>query len=172
MSPAASDSPPVSVKGVLLLGGGVLLLENERREWELPGGRPEPGEGPERCLAREFLEELALVVEVGDRMDRYRFEVVPGRHVEIVTHGCRLAGPFVSRVSREHTRWMLAPLSEVRGLNLPAGYARSIARWAGMLQGLQTPSVFPHSIAPELLTARRRAGILHPFFSPHDHGVR
>jgi 8-oxo-dGTP pyrophosphatase MutT (NUDIX family) len=150
MSPAASDSPPVSVKGVLLLGEGVLLLENERREWELPGGRPEPGEDPERCLAREFLEELALVVEVGDRIDRYRFEVVPGRHVEIVTHGCRLAGPFAPRVSREHTRWMLAPLGEVRGLDLPAGYARSVVRWAAMLQRVQTPSVFSPTQLPPI----------------------
>jgi 8-oxo-dGTP pyrophosphatase MutT (NUDIX family) len=147
MTTAASDMPPVSVKGVLLLGGGVLLLENERREWELPGGRPEPGEDPARCLAREFLEELALAVEVGVRIDRYRFEVVPGRHVEIVTHGCRLAGPFAPRVSCEHTRWTLVPLGEVRDLNLPAGYARSIAHWAVMVRE-EKPPLPPTSFPP------------------------
>jgi quercetin dioxygenase-like cupin family protein len=31
---------------------------------ELPGGRLEPGEAPETCLAREFAEELGTVVEV------------------------------------------------------------------------------------------------------------
>jgi hypothetical protein len=30
---------PVSVKGVAVQAGKVLLLENERAEWELPGGR-------------------------------------------------------------------------------------------------------------------------------------
>ena len=30
---------PVSVKGVLLEGDRVVLLLNERNEWELPGGR-------------------------------------------------------------------------------------------------------------------------------------
>ena len=37
-------SVAISIKGVLIEDGRVLLLENEREEWELPGGRPEPGE--------------------------------------------------------------------------------------------------------------------------------
>jgi 8-oxo-dGTP pyrophosphatase MutT (NUDIX family) len=47
---------PVSVKGVLLGEEGVVLLENERREWELPGGRLEVGESPEECVVREIRE--------------------------------------------------------------------------------------------------------------------
>ncbi len=35
---------PVSVKGVAVQGRRVLLLENERMEWELPGGKLELGE--------------------------------------------------------------------------------------------------------------------------------
>lgn len=34
---AAEIRFPVSVKGVLLAEGGVVLLENEREEWDLPG---------------------------------------------------------------------------------------------------------------------------------------
>jgi ADP-ribose pyrophosphatase YjhB (NUDIX family) len=34
---------PVSVKGVVLDEEKVILLENERGEWELPGGRLEAG---------------------------------------------------------------------------------------------------------------------------------
>lgn len=48
---------PVSIKGVVVRDGRVLLLKNERDEWELPGGRIEPGETPEQCVAREITEE-------------------------------------------------------------------------------------------------------------------
>lgn len=34
------------------------------RKWEFPGGRVEPGETPESCLAREILEELQMVIKV------------------------------------------------------------------------------------------------------------
>ncbi len=55
----------ISIKGVLIEDGSVLLLENERAEWELPGGRPELGEDPAACLAREFAEELGARIVVG-----------------------------------------------------------------------------------------------------------
>jgi hypothetical protein len=32
---------PISIKGVLIENEAVMLLENERDEWELPGGRLE-----------------------------------------------------------------------------------------------------------------------------------
>ncbi len=54
---------PVSVKGVLFDHNRVILLKNERGEWELPGGRPEEGESPQSCLAREMTEELNLRVQ-------------------------------------------------------------------------------------------------------------
>ena len=62
-------SPAISVKGVLIEDGRVVLLENERGEWELPGGRPEPGEEPTAALVREFAEELGASVRVGRIID-------------------------------------------------------------------------------------------------------
>ena len=43
----------MSVKGVAVQGGKVLLLENERNEWELPGGKLELRENPIDCVVRE-----------------------------------------------------------------------------------------------------------------------
>ena len=47
------NAPPLSVKGVLIHRACVLLLLNERGEWDLPGGRPEPGEDHRTALVRE-----------------------------------------------------------------------------------------------------------------------
>ena len=57
---------PVSVKGVLFVGGDIVLLKNERDEWELPGGRLEAGEEPGLCLVREISEELGIDVKIAD----------------------------------------------------------------------------------------------------------
>ena len=89
---------PVSVKGVLFSPGSeVVLLLNERQQWELPGGRIELGETSVECLAREILEELSIRVRVGSPIDTYLFEVLPAKHVFIVTYRCSLLGPSSPR---------------------------------------------------------------------------
>jgi len=121
---------PVSIKGVLLIKDEVVLLKNERDEWELPGGRIEAGETHEQTLAREFNEELALDVEVGPPIDSYVYEVIPGRQVQIVTYGCTLAASFWPRISDEHLAHCLWPVARLSELKLPAGYRRSVEKWA------------------------------------------
>ena len=124
---SALPTYPVSVKGVLRAPTGeVVLLLNEREEWELPGGRIELGESSTECLAREIAEELDLRAEVGAPIDTYLFEVVPGKHVFIATYACALVGAFAPRVSHEHKRLgLFAP--DALPDNLPAGYRASIA---------------------------------------------
>lgn len=120
---------PVSIKGVLHdPQGAVVLALNDRDEWELPGGRLELGETPEVCLVREFQEELGVEVEVVKLLDSYLFEVIAGKHVFIVTYGCRLKGDYLPVVSEEHLSIAaFAPLALPD--NLPSGYKKSIAAW-------------------------------------------
>ena len=121
---------PLSVKGVVIHDGCVLLLLNERGEWDLPGGRPDPGEEHRAALKREVWEEAGLDVEVGVALEGHLFEVLPGRFVRIEAFVCTLAGPRHVTLSREHqdVRWVpLAELGEtVAGHPLPTGYLGAI----------------------------------------------
>ena len=120
---------PVSIKGVFVEAGRVVLLENDRDEWELPGGRLEPGEAPETCLAREFAEELGAVVVVAGIIDCWVYEVLPGLKVVIVTYGVARRDREELRVSDEHRRFGLFNLHEIEALPIPEGYRRSIRAW-------------------------------------------
>ena len=121
---------PISVKGVLIHEGRVLLLLNERGEWDLPGGRPDPGEDHRAALEREVREETGLSVEVGAALDEHLFEVLPGHFVRILPFACRLVGESAVGLSHEHleTRWLpLAELGEtVAGHPLPSCYLGAI----------------------------------------------
>lgn len=46
----------------------------DRGEWELPGGRPNPGASYPDCLTREILEETALRATVGSLIIAYPYE--------------------------------------------------------------------------------------------------
>jgi 8-oxo-dGTP pyrophosphatase MutT (NUDIX family) len=124
------SSYPLSIKGVVVHDGRVLLLLNERGEWDLPGGRPDPGEDHHAALTREVREETGLDVEVGAALQGHLFEVLPGRFVRIEAFACRLIGASDATLSAEHraSRWaQLAELGEtIAGHRLPAGYLGAI----------------------------------------------
>lgn len=127
---AAARLLPVSVKGVLFEDGRVVLLENERGEWELPGGRLEAGEQPQACLAREFAEEVGVAVAADAILDSWVYEVLPGHDVLIVSYGVRRAGREPLRLGGEHRRLGLFDLSQLAALTIPEGYRRAIRAWA------------------------------------------
>jgi 8-oxo-dGTP pyrophosphatase MutT (NUDIX family) len=124
---------PVSVKGICVRDGQVLLLRNERDEWELPGGKLELDEDPVACVKREIAEETGWTVTVDAILDAWQYHIRDGVEVLIVTYGCFVdAGPQV-RVSREHQDARLFDHVEVGALWLPSGYRRSIDDWYAKL---------------------------------------
>lgn len=121
----------ISVKGVVLDSHGrVLLLKNERDEWELPGGRIEIGETPEECVAREIGEETGWKVTTGPLLDTWMYYInAAEKHVFIVTYGCYPESEIDPVLSHEHKEIGLFTGVEVTQLRMPDGYKRSVESW-------------------------------------------
>lgn len=131
MAPAPAF--PVSVKGVAVQAGRVLLLQNEREEWELPGGKLELGEDPRDCVAREIGEEAGWQVAVGPLLDCWQYHIADGKDVVVVTYGCHVTSGGPPAVSDEHSRAALFGRTDIAALRMPDGYKRSVLAWFGLL---------------------------------------
>ena len=116
----ASPGPIVVLAAVIERDGRFLVtrrLEGTHLAgyWEFPGGKCEPGETHDACLARELREELGVGARIGDEIiatsTRTRTHVrLHFRRCEIDAEPLPLLGQEMRWVSRE----------EMRGLQFPA----------------------------------------------------
>jgi 8-oxo-dGTP diphosphatase len=87
----------IEVAAGLVFEGGRLLITQRRAGdhlgglWEFPGGKREPGETFEQCLARELQEELGIDVHVRERLESVA-HAYPDRTVHLEFFRCRLTG--------------------------------------------------------------------------------
>ncbi len=120
---------PVSVKGVCLFDDRVVLLENERNEWDLPGGKLDKGEDLAVCLQREIAEELDIPVSVERLLHVGMLKIMNITQVLIVLYLCR---PEVAaneiRISYEHRKFRLFSMDEAMALNIPEPYRLAIQK--------------------------------------------
>jgi 8-oxo-dGTP pyrophosphatase MutT (NUDIX family) len=126
---------PISVKGILGPPGEIVLLQNERDEWEFPGGRLESSdESPTACLGREISEELDLIVDVGLPVHTWHDEPLPGRNVLMIAYRCEVVGLWPERFwdSHEHSGVRLFNLDDLEAVALPQGY-RDALTIAGLI---------------------------------------
>jgi 8-oxo-dGTP pyrophosphatase MutT (NUDIX family) len=129
----------ISIKGVVVRDGKVLLLKNEHEEWELPGGRIEPDETPEECVAREIMEETQWPVTTGPILDSWIYYInAVEKHVFTVTYGCYPETDAEPVLSHEHEEAGLFGEQEIGGLTMPDGYKRSITTWFARLRAAES----------------------------------
>lgn len=123
----------LSVVAAGVVSRGHQILVTRRKEgvpyglcWELPGGKLESGEPPERALLRELQEELGVRVRVGTVQDVvfYRY---PETEVLLLFYACDIVGGeprpldcadlrWVARSELESLEWVKADLAFVRKL--------------------------------------------------------
>lgn len=121
---------PVSIKGIVEWTDKIILLKNERDEWELPGGKLEHNETPVECVEREILEELNLSTKVTTLLDVWVYNILNEVEVLIVTFGTKAVNSTEGlKVSPEHKELGLFSLEEIGQLNMPHGYKNSIAQY-------------------------------------------
>lgn len=94
---------PISVKGIIFVDDKILLLKNERNEWDLPGGKLNENESLEHCLIREFQEETNLKVEVEKIHSAQNIKVANSVEVIVVIYHCLLVSSEKElKISFEH----------------------------------------------------------------------
>lgn len=97
---------PFLINGVLSwTGKRVLVLQNLRGEWELPGVMPFPGEIPADALARQFVSALGMDVHVGRFLGTHIASTGPRNKVRVVTFECELSGPCQIDLSERYLEY-------------------------------------------------------------------
>ncbi len=122
------------VAGLILGEDGRTLLSQRRADqslplqWELPGGKVEPGEGPQVALVRELEEELGIEVAVG-RIWEVLFHPYPEFDLLMLVYRCRIARGVPRCVAVADIAWC-APegLAELNIVAADRGFVERLAR--------------------------------------------
>lgn len=84
--------------------------------WEFPGGKIEPNETVEECIKREIIEELAIEVEVGDRLITIE-HIYSTFEVTLFVHHCQYLSGEPQPIECEEVRWVT--LAEIHNYTFP-----------------------------------------------------
>ncbi|MEL6398812.1 MAG: A/G-specific adenine glycosylase [Cyanobacteria bacterium J06607_6] len=115
--------------GVVWNEQGQILIDRRLQEgllgglWEFPGGKIEPGETVEDCIRRELQEELAIEVEVGDRLMTINHTYTHFKVTLNVFH-CRHTAGEPQPIECDEVRWV--EVSELEAFPFPKANSQII----------------------------------------------
>jgi mutator protein MutT len=117
----------IEVSAALIFHNGKLLITRRHAGahlggfWEFPGGKREPGETFEQCLARELREELGIEVEVGELFEEISHTYAE-KSVRLKFFTCKLISGQPRPLDCAAFKWV--EKSELAGYKFPAADAR------------------------------------------------
>lgn len=106
-------TPAIEVVGAIIRRGDRVLIaqrppgKHEALLWEFPGGKVEPGEAPEACLAREIREELAAEISVGARFGDVLHDY-GGRRIHLTCYWATLVSGEPQAIECHALAWVSA----------------------------------------------------------------
>ena len=122
--------------GVVINEAGDVLIDQRLEEgllggmWEFPGGKQEPGEPIEACIARELMEELGIEVSVGDPLITVD-HAYSHKKLQFVVHLCRWISGEPQPLASQQVRWVRP--EQLKEYPFPAANARIIEAVLGKL---------------------------------------
>ncbi|MFM1769618.1 MAG: Mutator MutT protein [Verrucomicrobiota bacterium] len=116
--------------GLVFRGGRLLITQRPAGGhlaglWEFPGGKREPGESFEDCLARELREELGIEVAVLEEVETLT-HAYPERTVHLRFYRCAWRRHEPQALGCADFRWV--DLAGLAGFAFPAADARLLDR--------------------------------------------
>jgi mutator protein MutT len=124
-------SRTIEVSAALIFRDGRLLITQRHAGdhlgglWEFPGGKREPGETFEQCLARELREELGIEVEVGDLFEEISHAYAE-KTVLLKFFTCRLISGKLRTLDCAAFKWVAK--TELADFEFPAADARLLEK--------------------------------------------
>ena len=103
----------------LCMQKGKTKFEYTSYKWEFPGGKIEPGETPQQALARELMEEMEYLVEVGEELVTVNHEY-PDFSITMTAFLCTPKGDANGFRRREHSDSKWCSQEELKGLDWAA----------------------------------------------------
>ena len=128
--------------GVVLNAAGDVLIDQRLEEgllggmWEFPGGKQEPGEAIDVCIARELKEELGIEVTVGDELITVD-HAYSHKKLRFVVHWCSWVAGDPQPLASQQVRWVRP--EQLKEFAFPAANARIIEALLGRLGSFAHP---------------------------------